>query len=1273
MRTERRVGASDRASERGSVHVSVKRPTGWLLAGMAVGWAASGAPAAGRVENLAPKAKVSASSEHSAPYAAGLACDGKIPPPASHADAGKAWCAKGNRHPKGVRFTLEWPEPVTVAEIVYYGRTAFHWAENWKDCEVYLEPAGPGPAKPAARVVLKPGHGPQRIPLPKPTAVRKVTLTFLSSYGATNPGASEIEVYSARPTEAQLGRFVPPPAGAVTVMPIAPPAGEPPVDLRALRGASENLTRTFPRRYPKGRAFLKRLGEVTSRLRSDPRDEGARRAAAALRREALLANPLLDFDRLLVVRRGRHLGLPVNNSVGNAYMPRSGYDDELAILSPVRPDTELATLYKPKAAVFVGDVELHWDAGRLLFSSIGPDGRWHIYEIGVDGKGLRRVTPSVHKDVDSYDACYLPDERIIFSSTTTFQGLPCNGGHGDVANLHLLDADGKRIRRLCFDQEHNFCPVVLPDGRVLYLRWEYCDLPHFASGILFHMNPDGTGQMEHYGSGSYWPNRINHARPIPGRPSWLVGVVGGHHDRGRMGDLVLFDPDRARFEADGVIQRIPARGKRVEPVIRDLLISGLWPKFLHPYPLGDASTPQAAGKYFLVSCCPAPGSRWAIYLVDVFDNMLLLKSLPDSHLFEPTPIRKRPRPPVIPDRVDLRRTDAVVYLLDVYAGRGLAGVPRGTVKKLRLFTYHFAFRGIGGQQSRVGIDGPWEPKRVLGTVPVEPDGSAVFRVPANTPISVQPLDAEGKALQLMRSWFTAMPGENLSCVGCHESQARSPSAAADRLRRVPTEITPWYGPVRGFSFQREVQPVLDRYCVGCHNARRRPDGGVLPDLRAHPGTWDPRPPFGVTGPGFFTPSYRILHPLVRSHTLESDIHLLSPCEFHADTTRLVQMLRKGHHGVKLDREAWDRLITWIDLNTPAHGTWHEVTGNQRDFRQQCGRRRAMWRHYAVGRGEDPEAVPDPPAKPVRPMEVKPLPPLLAGRAKGSPWPDAATPPEAARRVRSIDLGQGVKIDLVLIPAGEFVMGSASGEADERPATRVRIARPFWIGRCEVTNEQFRRFDASHDSGREQTPYLLWGEENRGAPQNGPAQPVLRVSWRRARDFCRWLSRRAQPALRFDLPTEAQWEYACRAGTSTPLSCPPTRPRLHRRNASYAAIPTGTSTPATRYTRNVGEARANAWGVHDMHGNAAEWTLSAYRPYPYRPDDGRNAPAPDGRKVVRGGSFYDPPERCRSAHRLRYPSWRRVFDVGFRVACPAGAEAKETAPAPLTSVSLRREK
>lgn len=1047
--------------------------------------------------------------------------------------------------------------------------------------------------------------------------------------------------------------------------PEQPAAGAAAVNFAALRLAIADLQRTFGDRYPHGQRYLERLAQLEQAWQALAADTDHQQPHAgqlleeirSFEREALLANPLLDFDRLLLIKRKNDspaLGLPMNWQ-GNCSLPRTGFDDEIVVLESLRSDAPLATLYKPEKGSFLGDMDLHFDAQRLLFSAIGEDGQWQVFEIGVDGTGLRQVTRFDGEEIDSYDACYLPSGEIIFSSTIGRKGVPCVRGSDHVANLFLMDPRRESIRQLTFDQDHDWCPTVMDNGRVLYLRWEYSDLPHFASRILFQMNPDGTAQEACYGSNSYWPNGMFFARPIPGHPSQFVAVISGHHDVPRMGELIVFDLSKGEREADGVVQRIPGFGKKVEPVLRDDLVKASWPKFLHPCPLSD--------KYFLVSSKPSPDAAWGIYLVDVFDNMTLIKQLGDSALLEPLPVRPRAKPPVIASALKPDQKDASVYIADIYAGPGLAGIPRQTVKKLRLFTYHFAYYGMGGQIDRVGLDGPWDVKRVLGTVPVESDGSALFRVPANTPISVQPLDAEGKALQLMRSWFVGMPGETVSCNGCHDRQKSSaydrPTAA---LSKPPAEIASWYGPTRGFSFDREVQPVLDAHCVNCHDGRAGPGGKPLADLRlrppVHPAAAEPV----YNDNANFSPAYLELRRFVRAPTIESDMHMLTPGDFHADTSRLIQLLRKGHHGVQLDPEAWDRLITWIDLHAPAHGTWQDIVGPERVGRQR-DQRRAMLSRYA-GIDEDPEAIY--PASYVAAAAVQPAAPPAGPPEKIDlpGWPFDAD--EARRRQgaagpvrQTIALADGIDLHLMLVPAGSFVLGDSSGQPDEQPLRVVTIDKPFWMGQFEITNEQYRLFDPAHDSRLEQGDFLHFSQEERGYLLNQPGQPVARVSQLAATEFCRWLSEKTGKT--FSLPSEQQWEYACRAGTATALSygsadddfsaqanlADITLQRID--NYKPWTLPIGAVPPwrpadvrfddHAHVSAPVGSYRPNAWGLHDMHGNVAEWTTSLEQPG-----------TDNDRVVVRGGSWYERPKDSRSASRGGYRPWQRVFDVGFRVIC-----------------------
>ncbi|MBI2300108.1 MAG: SUMF1/EgtB/PvdO family nonheme iron enzyme [Armatimonadetes bacterium] len=269
----------------------------------------------------------------------------------------------------------------------------------------------------------------------------------------------------------------------------------------------------------------------------------------------------------------------------------------------------------------------------------------------------------------------------------------------------------------------------------------------------------------------------------------------------------------------------------------------------------------------------------------------------------------------------------------------------------------------------------------------------------------------------------------------------------------------------------------------------------------------------------------------------------------------------------------------------------------------------------------------------------------------------------------MDLGDGVKLDLVRIPAGTLRMGEPGGSEDEQPCD-VPIAQPYWMGRLEVTNAQFARFDARHDSRVEDKLTYQFGIH--GYPENGPEQPVVRVTWREATAFCAWLSRLS--GAKVMLPTEAQWEWACRAGTATPFWWGgPDDDFAKRANLGDAKLRELASNPytvdeplpdATKYddwvpketrfndgalvTVKCGSYQPSPWGLYDMHGNAAEWTRTSYRPYPYQENDRRNDLDPEQPKVVRGGSWRDRPFRCTAAYRLAYRTYQPVYNVGFRV-------------------------
>jgi formylglycine-generating enzyme required for sulfatase activity len=286
------------------------------------------------------------------------------------------------------------------------------------------------------------------------------------------------------------------------------------------------------------------------------------------------------------------------------------------------------------------------------------------------------------------------------------------------------------------------------------------------------------------------------------------------------------------------------------------------------------------------------------------------------------------------------------------------------------------------------------------------------------------------------------------------------------------------------------------------------------------------------------------------------------------------------------------------------------------------------------------------------------------------------------------LSKGISLELMPIPAGEFVMGQADGYADEQPR-RVKVARPFFMGQFEITNEQFALFDPAHDSRFEPGDYIQFSPGERGWPVSRPRQPVVRISWHQAVAFCRWLSDRT--GRTFTLPTETQWEYACRAGTNTAMwygTCDADFSKFaNLSDATHQsidvfgwpdrarAIPPWRPADAryddhSRVSAPVGSYRPNSWGLFDMHGNVAEWTLSEYRPHsggtqPSPVGDSALAAQASSLRVVRGGSWYDVPIRCRSAFRQVYLADQPVYDVGFRVICEPTSDEQPVRPSALT--------
>ncbi|WP_320981588.1 SUMF1/EgtB/PvdO family nonheme iron enzyme [Parabacteroides goldsteinii] len=958
------------------------------------------------------------------------------------------------------------------------------------------------------------------------------------------------------------------------------------------------------------------------------------RKALDNKKAILLGNPLLDADKIVAVRyklgstarqaMAPSLGTQANNWSNQESARRSGFDAEIVELSNLRGDMQMKSIFKPIVPdASIADLRMHWDANRVMFTTLmgENDKRWNVYEVKLDGTGCKKLIENEEPDLEFYDGTYLPDGRIIANSNIGYQGV---------------------------------------NGRVMYTRWEYTDLTHYYSRIVMHMNPDGTENKALYGSGSMFPNSTFDIQPLPGHGSAFVGIISGHHGVARSGRLIIFDPTKGRKNVQGMVQEIPHRNRPIQELIKDELVNGVWPQFVKPTPLND--------KYFLVAAKLDPQSLWGLYLVDIYDNVTCLMQAEGEGYISPILVKETKTPPAIPDRVKLNEKEATIFIQDIYEGEGLRGIPRGTVKELRLHAYEYAYVKTRSDHNWHGIQSGWDIKRLLGTVPVEEDGSAIFKVPANTPISIQPIDKDGVAVQWMRSWVTGQPGEVVSCIGCHEDQNQIPipkRVMASQKAAVPLKAPE--GGVRSFTFDLEIQPILDRACIACHNGE-----GKAFDLRG-----------GKKDKLGYGTSYLNIHPYVHRQGGEGDMVVLQPYEYHPNTSELVRILKKGHHNVKLTDAEWLKLYNWIDYNAPDKGYFDaNVLGKEiipyQGF-DQIERRKELTDKYANGMGVDwKKEIADyasylkaqGPITPVMPEKAAPV-KVKNVKAKGWPFDKAAIKDMLAKETsnrKEVEIAPGVKINFVRIPAGEFVMGSYNGESDAYPTAKVKIDKPFWMGEMEITNQQFNAIYPDHDS---RFVDQLWKDHVvQGYPANEPNQPVIRVNYNDAMDYCKQLSEKT--GLNITLPTEAQWEWACRAGsdsdfwygdmntdfgkyenladkTTLLFAVSGVDPKPMSPNSYwykyYTYLPKEEGVDDGQLIQ-TGEKvyEANPFGLYNMHGNVSEWTRSDYVPYPYNP----KTKLTSDHKVVRGGSYIERPKFSTAYARKAYYPYQRVFNVGFRV-------------------------
>ena len=689
---------------------------------------------------------------------------------------------------------------------------------------------------------------------------------------------------------------------------------------------------------------------------SDPRWKSLYIQACQERRQNRLAPLVQKFPKIVYVKHsilgGSHYAYTEEPT--DAQRPERNLDfqpgGQLCLLTVNADGSVSSEVLHETTTGFLRDPDVSYDGKRILFSmrhNMETDD-FHLYEYDCEAKAIRQLTDG-HGFAD-IEPCYLPDGNILFTSTRCMQTVDC--WWTDVSNFYIINKDGHFLRRIGFDQVHTNYPAVLEDGRVVYTRWDYNDRGQVFPQPLFVMNYDGTAQTEFYGNNSYFPTTILHARGIPGSPK-LVAIATGHHSHQR-GKLILIDRTQGTQENEGVQLICPPRETAAERIDA---YGQEGEQFQYPYPLDE--------NLYVVSYLPEGGGwdnekygywyehKFGLYLMDIHGHRELLAYDPTVSSARPVPLAGREVPQLRASPVDYRKETGTYYVQDVYVGQGMEQVERGTIKSLRVVALEFRAASIGYNHNAgpgpvatsmvmtpVAFDnGTWDVKHVLGTVPVEEDGSAYFEVPARTPLYFQLLDEKGYTIQTMRSWSTLQPGEMFSCIGCHESKAETldnQPAVRQALRKSPRIPEPLFGPDRpadaGFSFIRDIQPILDIHCADCHTGRPNADGTDAPfSLLGNsyiPKGQEEIEQFMRAGRDFSEAYINLIqkgksNEIVNWLNVQEGPPMVPPYHAGAVKSRLLAQFEgeTSHKGVQLSDLEKRILACWIDLLVPYCGSY----------------------------------------------------------------------------------------------------------------------------------------------------------------------------------------------------------------------------------------------------------------------------------------------------------------------------------------------------------------
>ncbi len=643
----------------------------------------------------------------------------------------------------------------------------------------------------------------------------------------------------------------------------------------------------------------------------------------------MLAGPLKGKERVVLAQRAQdrdghwyaNFGYHCHNADRYVYGPGGG---KLLILD-LRTGEETVLLEDLEGGV--RDPVVDYDGKTILFS-YRPGGThdYHLYTIQADGTGLTQVTDG---DFDDYEPCFLPDGGIMFCSSRCYRWVPC--WYTQVGIMYRCERDGSRMRQISFGVEHENHPWVLPDGRVLYTRWEYVDRHTNGFHHLWTVNPDGTGQMVYYGNLAFGRLMID-AKPIPGSNK-IAAIVGpGHGKSEHQGDILVIDPDRGPSNAKPFGRQLNADAE---------------------YQINRHTVPKPTGSglmdwrdvWPLSENCFLACNQSGLYVLNRFGDFECVYQCPPEieydaggrkrkhplWVHEPRILESRSREQVIPLRVDESKRTGTMVLADVYRGRNMAGVKRGEIKSLLVLeelpkpvSYNWAPSPFRARHP--GDTGSLIIHRVLGTAPVEEDGSAHFEVPANRAIFFVALDEEHIAVKRMQSFVSVMAGETVSCVGCHEPRVQAPHEQKrpqlSALKRPASKLKPVPGVKSSglIDFPRDIQPVLDEHCVRCHSVKT-PSGGIRLD-----GARNPYWTFGYSS----LIEHRQLG--MSGAYYQNNIHgNAAPRSMGSPVSKLLDKVRGAHHKVKVSDTEARLLATWVDTSACFAGTYASLVLAEPDY------------------------------------------------------------------------------------------------------------------------------------------------------------------------------------------------------------------------------------------------------------------------------------------------------------------------------------------------------